>query len=200
MEESLMKKLVCVTLLIFLTFLSSVAFAQEDAYDFKQATWGMSRDEIVAFEGEPDSESVLSSDGSEITLIYNRTLCNHEATLIYYFCKNGLSMAVYVLDNNHSNGSLYIDDYHDVCDALEEKYGRPYYDDVGWYNSTKKRLYSDDMGSALLFGYLSYLTKYSTDRSDIVASMSADNYEVATMVAFISKTIRLEEIYNTNDF
>lgn len=62
----------------------------------------------------------------------------------------------YILTEEHSVDSLYIDDYNTFKQALTNKYGEPLLDNEKWTSDSKKSFYADDKGRALNYGYLSY--------------------------------------------
>ena len=106
----------------------------------------------------------------------------------------------YILNEEHSNESLYIDDYMDVKKAITKKYGEPLLDRESWQDSSKESYYAEKKGDALNYGYLKYYTWYWLDRTEITMSMSADNYVISTIIDYTSNEIDPGEPDYSDDF
>ena len=148
-------------------------------YDFKQFRWGDSREDIIAIEGTP----IYEKDGQ---MGYLTTAADLDAMLFYYVSSDGLYGLNYVFMEDHTVETLYIDDYNRIKDAISDKYGQPDIDDEEWDTSRHREYYSDDLGTALKYGYLTYRTRYYLDRTWIEINMSADNFNIVTTVSYLS--------------
>ena len=174
-----------ITILFVSTLFPNIVSAETVDYDFKSFYWGDSREKVISVEGTPDGEGKLT--GTDSTYIaYETTAVGMDVLLGYYFCDEGLYAVRYILLEEHSNESLYIDDYEKFEAALTKKYGKPLLDLENWENDSKKEYYADRKGDALCYGYLTYETVYSSGTASIVMSMSADNYEITTTVDYMS--------------
>lgn len=194
MKNIIARILVCI-MLSFVLFPCSDALATSGSstdYDIRQFRWGDTKEYVLSIEGTPSFEGEVN--GLDATYIaYETTVVGLDAFIAYYFCGDGLFEARYILTEDHSNDSLYIDDYTEFKSALTKKYGEPIWDYENWTSDLKKEYYSDDMGQALCFGYVSYSTWYITDRTYISMSMSADNYDITTSVDYESVEISAGE-------
>ncbi len=192
-----MKRMLAGILAMVLMFVSSAAVWAETMeptqspgteYDFKSFRWGDSMETVKAVEGKPIYSGKV--DGVDATYIgYSTTAVGLDVVVAYYFCDEGLYAVAYLLDETHSNDSLYIDDYETFRDALTKKYGEALFDWENWENDSKKEYYADDKGKALCYGYLSYLTLWLLDRTHITMNMSADNYKITMTVVYESNVV-----------
>ena len=169
-----------ITLIILMASVHLTAFGECETdktepppYDFKQFYWGASVEEITKIEGEPDNIVELSQN--QTVLIYDTIAVNLDMELAYYICDEGLYCVIYHSKEIHSVYSKYIDDYDFCKKALTKKYGVPLFDMEEWSNNIKKQQYGNDRGTALLDGFLSYHTGYTTPTSHIMISLEADN-------------------------
>lgn len=179
---------------------TSVAASETGVYDFKKVNWGQTREDVIAQEGEPEYENELSGYDNSFYIAYTRTLCNLDALLAYYFCDGVLYQTRYILQEDHSNETLFIEDYEVIKNSLAKKFGEPFLDYEDWDNDAHEEYYQDSKGDALCYGYLSYVTFFENDRTEVVLEMSADNYDVKTMVTFNSKDIVPGEQDYSSDF
>ena len=168
--------------------------------DFRQEIWGMTQDEVIAIEGTSFIRDNLSNTDAQY-IAYITKVMGKDAAVAFYFGPDGLYEARYVFDIKHSNENLYIDDYNNVKEQLIKIYGEPEIDlDEVWDTQKHKEYYSDRKGDALSYGFLQYLTMFSTDRTDIYMNMSFDNYKIQFVVLYASKTITAPESDYTNVF
>lgn len=189
-----MKKVFVLLMTLYLTFAATCVCAEESTtpvYDFKTFTWGASIEEVKTVEGEPLTSGKVNGLDAEY-IVYETNAVGLDMILAYYFCDDGLFQVRYVLSEDHSNEDLYIDDYEKFRNALTKKYGKPLLDWVNWNDDSMKEYYQENgksMGDAVCYGYCSYITWYSSDRTNITMSMSADNYEISMTVDYESKEI-----------
>lgn len=195
---------VSIALCILLIMLCIPALAEDASAtksaspDFKQFYWGDSKETIMEIEGEPYLDGKVN--GINATYIaYETTAVGLDMLLAYYFCDDGLFRVRYVLAEEHSNDSLYIDDYKTFRNAMTKKYGEPTLDQEIWENDSKKEYYADKKGDALCYGYLEYVTFYYSDTSIIMMNMSADNYDITMSVDYESLTISPGEADYSNE-
>lgn len=194
------------------TFGSSIALAEgtdssqdeiqaseKPQYDFKKFMWGDSETDIADVEGEPVSTGQMKGLDAHY-IVYEASVAGKDALLVYYFCDKGLYEVRYILTERHSNDRLYIDDYNDVKRALTKKYGDPLIDEETWQDERKKDYYKDKKSDALSYGYLSYWTCFLNDRIEVNMDMSADNYDIKTVIYFSSLTISPGEEDFSDDF
>lgn len=171
----------------------------EVAYDFKTFNWGDSQEKVEEVEGEPFLEDDMTAQDAHY-IVYKTTVAGKDALLVYYFCDEGLFITKYILTEEHSNENLFIEDYEDIRDALTKKYDEPDYDFENWSDNGKKSYYADRKGTALEYGYLDYLTAWIMEKTYISMEMSADNYNISTIIEFGSKDIEAGEADYSADF
>ena len=191
-----MKRMLTIFIVIFMLLMPYAVLAETVTstekpiieYDFKKFFWGASMDEVIKVEGTPLLDGKVN--GVDATYIaYKTTAVGLDMILAYYFCDDGLFQVRYILNETHSNESLYIDDYEKFKSALEKKYGETWWDFENWENDSKKEYYADKKGDALCYGYLEYSTIWFLDRTYISMDMSADNYDITMTVNYESKEI-----------
>ncbi len=173
--------------------------SSSEEYDFKTFRWGDLQEDVEAVEGTPDSDGEMSSVDANY-IVYDTTVAGKSALLAYYFCDDGLFQTRYILTEEHSNENLFIDDYEDIRDALTKKYGEPSLDWERWQDDSKEDYYANKKGDALCYGYLTYVTYYSLDRTIVAMEMSADNYDISTTIDFQSLDISAGEPDYSDDF
>ncbi|MDO4867190.1 MAG: hypothetical protein Q4C10_11615 [Clostridia bacterium] len=93
-----MKKLI--TLLLVLALMGCAALAEAQAFSFRNGVaWGMTQDEVLAAEGNPNYEAFDAGDGSMTGIeIDDVTAAGVEAELMYNFMNGSLVMCGYEFD------------------------------------------------------------------------------------------------------
>ena len=187
--NAIVKRLTACLLLLTLCLAALPGLGESaPAYDFKKFRWGDSQESVMAVEGTPKYSGKMNGlDANYIA--YDTTAVGMDVLLAYYFCDGGLYSVRYILTEEHSVDSLYIDDYNTFKQALTKKYGDPLLDNEKWTSDSKKSFYADDKDRALNYGFLSYYTCYITERVIVEMDMSADNYEVSTIINYSSLTV-----------
>lgn len=189
-KRTLLTPILCF-LFVFLcasTLAEEVLHTESASPDFKRFYWGDSKETIMQLEGKPFTEGKMNGLNATY-IVYETQAVGLDMLLGYYFCDEGLFQIRYVLQEEHSNESLYINDYETFKEALTKKYGTPLIDSEKWANDSKKKYYADNKGDALCYGYLTYQTYYMSDRTIIGMDMSADNFDVSMTVDYQSLTI-----------
>lgn len=155
--NAIVKRLTACLLLLTLCLAALPGLGESaPAYDFKKFRWGDSQESVMAVEGTPKYSGKMNGlDANYIA--YDTTAVGMDVLLAYYFCDGGLYSVRYILTEEHSVDSLYIDDYNTFKQALTKKYGDPLLDNEKWASDSKKSFYADDKGRALNYGYLSYI-------------------------------------------
>lgn len=167
------------------------AEAEEEAQThFRMAQWGMSKEQVIKLEGEPDQQR--KSEGLDL-IGYIKTISNLDCVALFIFAENKLTRGKYMFMEEHSNNNLYIDDYNQIKNALIDKYGKPKEDDDVWLND----LYKDEpseWGLAISVGHLVYFASWEPPETDITLVIYGDNYEISIQVEYLSiKFKELEE-------
>lgn len=149
---------------------------------FRKTKWGMNKLEIIALEGEP-------SDNMDDALFYrSKLVAGIKADIIFVFVDDALVRSKYIFNEEHSNTNDYIVDYTTVKDVLIQKYGEPYTDKRNW----NKDLYKDDVqnyGMAISVGHLVLQAGWLNLDSDILTSLSGDNFKISHIVQYSSNAL-----------
>ncbi|MCK5392599.1 MAG: hypothetical protein KAJ31_09230, partial [Deltaproteobacteria bacterium] len=130
------------------------------SYDVGRARWGMTKEQVISAE----VKTPLLEKGD--MLKYNGMYQGMGAELTYVFSANKLVKGRYKLDGSSTDEMGYIRNYLRIKEVLSLKYGEPLFDQETWVNSSYKNK-PDRRGFAVFIGYLSYKTKWSTDRAEI---------------------------------
>ena len=156
--------------------------------------FGDSKQSVMDAEGEPIGNDFMTGNIAEY-IYYNASIVGLDAYLVYYFTDEGLCEMRYLLNEDHSNESLYIEDYNKVKEALITKYGEPVSLISGehWDTNSHKDYYKEKKGDALSYGYLTYDHYFLVKDAEIDMHMSADNYDVSTSISYVSLTIKKPE-------
>ncbi|MCC8105255.1 MAG: hypothetical protein LIO99_04455 [Clostridiales bacterium] len=166
---------------------------------FKTFYWGDSKETVIEAEGEPALTGDMTSYDAEY-IAYETTVAGLDSILAYYFCDDGLYLVRYILTEEHSTESLYIDDYDKLVSGITSKYGEPLLNYDDWESDSKKEYYSGNEGKALEYGYLKKTAYWYLDDTFIAVTASADNYDVSTEVQYESLTISPGEADYSSDF
>jgi hypothetical protein len=173
------KKLIIIMVGIICLTIMITAYAQ----DFRQANWGMSKNEVKAIENaelDYESDDIL---GYNVKIGVNNFFCG------YYFLEDKLYQAGYSYIDNHTNNNDYIVEYEKLKELLIQKYGKPEIDEVIWKND----LFKDDIqhwGVAISMGHLMYHTTWENDVTIIGMILHGDNYETSLAIGYDSKQLK----------
>ena len=159
-------------------------------YDFRHATWGMTREEVIASEGkQPDFTD-------KNAIVYKGKLLSMDALISYIFASGQLVRAKYILKTEHSNKQLYIQDFNKIITVLTQKYGSPEKDKV----YITDNLYNDDEGMAYATGRKYRFVVWEGTNTEIWAALMGDNYEISPSVEYKSNKLEnLEKEQNKKD-
>ena len=151
-------------------------------YTFRETLWGMSIDEVIKKEGEPDVKDATM-------LIYNdKYIGKKHCSIGFVFSDNKLVRAKYLFDEKHSNKNLYLDDFEDISKLLVMKYGKSHNEGEVW----KNELFKDDedsYGLAVSKGDLILYQKWRLKRTNIVHIMDGDNFKTIHEIEYSSTLI-----------
>jgi len=149
---------------------------------FRTTKWGMNKSEVITLEGEP-SENI---DGA---LFYNSKLVGGIlGDIVYVFVNDALVRTKYNFKEDHSNKNEYLKDYAKIKNVLEEKYGEAYTDRNSW----SKDLYKGDVqnyGMAVSVGHLIMQAGWLNLDTDILTSLSGDNFKISHIVQYSSNAL-----------
>lgn len=168
-----------------------IAETEEEAQThFRMAQWGMSKEQVIKLEGEPDRQT--KPEGLELTA-YKRKIANLDCAVCFIFTENKLTRGKYIFYEEHSNKNFYIDDYNEIKSILTDKYGNPKKDKIIWLNDFYKEYYAD-WGLAISEGDLRYYAEWETPETEIRLALHGDNNEILLEVEYAGiKFIEFEE-------
>ena len=124
-----MKRFLLVALIIALIPACTPSEPKEP--DFRKASWGMTKDQVIALEGEPIDED-------EFSLVYNVKAEWADARCVYSFFDNKLTSASYTFSSD-SSGRENLVNFRAFEIALDEKYGAGENLKLKPYTTTVKR-------------------------------------------------------------
>jgi len=159
---------------------SIAAHVSSASYDFGKAKWGMTKGQIISAEG---SKPILERGDM---LKFNGSYKGEGAELIYMFSGNRLVKGRYKLIERSADEMGYIQNYLRIKELLSLKYGEPRIDQEIWANASYKDM-PDRRGFAVYIGHLSYKTKWSTMRTDVLLELKSGNYDMLLEAFYYSK-------------
>jgi hypothetical protein len=136
---------------------SDLVSATSSQPDFRKASWGMTRAQVLATETTQPSET-RESTGEIIVRYDSMRLGGLTCRVVYIFANDKLVRAKYVFDAQHSEPNDFIRDFRAIEPLLHDKYGKPVSERAFW---------SDD---ALQDEPKSYLEQDRASSTDILPS------------------------------
>lgn len=167
-----MRYIVCIILLI-------ISFKVYSQNDFRETNWGMTKEQVKATE-----KSGLLQE-QERLLLYYGTAGNLDCFILYFFEDDTLFDAHYVFVNDYEKRNQYLLDFENVKNSINSKYGNPKDEGQLWMNEE----YKDDpdlRGLAVCLGHVTYYSKWTNDKSEIMEILSGDKY-VLLLPKYITK-------------
>ena len=156
------------------------AASQNENANFRNSSWGMSRDQVIASEA---GRSFENTNGILITSV-DGVAGRFEASALYYFDNvDCLYKAAYLMHLKHANPNQFIDDFIELKDIYTEKYGAPTTDLEHWDDSFYKNDPSN-YGMAIATGALIYLCEWGSSNTVISLMLSGDNYECSVVITY----------------
>lgn len=175
-------KLIVVFILAFILFSANLGFAQE--YDFREAKWGMSKEEVKNAE-------VFTLDGeNEKTLQYRDVpdiLIHMNVDLAYFFSEDKLYKAAYYLSFDYPHSEAYVYDFETIKNALTEQYDSPKEYEVLWLNEFYKDK-EEYLSYALENGLVGYFADWETSTTFIELILLKFYKDVEIALTFSDKT------------
>lgn len=183
--------LILVYLFCWISIQSQEAKTQEEAElkpHFRQARWGMSKEQIIELEGKPTEED--KKEGLNL-IVYDSEIDNKRCAILFIFAEDKLVRTKYHFLHNHINKNLYIHDYRKIRESLIGKYAEPKENKTVWLNNLYKND-PDDWGRAIGYGHLRYFAKWEMSETSIFLNLSGDNRKINLTVEYTS--IELAEL------
>lgn len=186
-----------ITLLIGVLLISSSVYGQ-----IRNTTWGDNVEEVKAAITEEIVQD--QKNGRKHIILTSTTVGSKDAAIGYVFGDDKLIRINYIFREVHSNDNNHIDDFNDIDEILEQKYGEPDSEDRVWSND----LYRDEpseYGFAISLGHYGLQTKWNTEDTDITHVLTGNNYDIEHMLQYSSVELgsledRINEEKNVSDF
>ena len=168
-----------------LPLIASALLAQTP--DFRKATWGMDRAQVVAAEGT--SPTQIGERGSETVLRYEQAhLAGLDCRVVYILAKDKLVRAKYVFQREHDEKNGFIADFAMVDAFLTATMERPTKQRVSWRND----LYETEpqhYGEAVATGQLLYSTQWTAKATVITHALTGDNGVITHEIEYVSVSL-----------
>ena len=174
--------------------------------DFRQATWGMTRAQVLATETAKPSET-RESTGEIIVRYDSMQLGGLACRMVYIFANDKLVRAKYVFDAEHREPNDFIRDYRAIEPLLHDMYGKPVSERAFWSDdslqdepksyleqdraSATDILPSDQFaGPSIAAGHLKLYTRWQGDRTKIshglTGGSTAEASRITHQIEFLS--------------
>ena len=142
--------------------------------DVSELYWGMSMEQVRgagAVRYLPvDETTIVAMNVPAFTMI---------GMQILGFDHDRLAGAIYLFDEHHFDGELYIRDYEQMVEHFITVYGQPQEDLVEWIGEE-----TAEIGKAFLDGRVEMATRWETERSIIMCGLANDAELFGLMVLF----------------
>ena len=152
--------------------------------DFRNASWGMDRAQIVAAEAAPPSQ--IAERGSEIVLRYESArLADLDCRVVYILAKNKLVRAKYVFQREHAAKNDFLADFTMVDAFLMATMDRPTEQRVMWRDEFYK-MEPQRYGVAVSLGQLLYATQWKGMRTVVTHALTGENGAITHEIEYVS--------------
>ncbi len=168
--------------------------------DFRGATWGMTRAQVLATETAQPAE-VRESSGELILRYDSIQLDGLPCRVVYIFANDKLVRAKYIFDADHDDPNEFIRDFRTLDPLLKDAYGKPVLARAFWNDDTfqderkgyldQDRASSSDIlpsdrfvGLSVSLGFLKLYTQWLGDRTRISHGLTGENYHITHQVEF----------------
>jgi hypothetical protein len=178
-----------------------------DQPDFRNATWGMTRAQVLATEAATPVE-IRESSGEWIVRYESIELSKLRCRVVYIFAGDKLVRAKYVFDADHSDPNDFIRDFQTLEPLLKDKYGKPVNERAFWQDDSfqdepksyleQDRASSTDIlpsdkfaGLSISAGHLKLYTQWRGVRTKVSHGLTGANSRITHQIEFLS--VELEE-------
>jgi hypothetical protein len=185
--------------------LVSAAIAAE-GHDFRNADWGMTKDQVIA--SEKQSPSGEEKEDSQVLVRFDSPAgAEFVGQLIYIFIDARLVRAKYVAAAQHRELNDYIADFAAAEAKLAEKHGKVTADKAIWLSDAfqlerlpyleQDRAHATDIlpsdqnaGLSVAAGHLKMFTERLTARTRILHALSGENSAIVHQIEYQSREAR----------
>jgi len=192
-------------LLVAVGLVSLPAFAQ----DFRQASWGMTKAQVLASETKPPVE-VRDSNGEVIVRFDSIKLAGLDARVIYIFAKDKLVRAKYLLGAEHADPNDFIADYQAIEPVLRDRYGEPTGQKAVWEDDSlqdERKAYLEQdralpenilpsdrfAGLAISLGHLKLYAECADGRTKVLHALTGTDGHITHQIEYASVELRTLE-------
>jgi hypothetical protein len=159
--------------ILVLGFFSSLAAAQ-----FRDTTWGMTKEQVIAIESATFIQETPSG-----TVIYSSSVGGLDAYIAYDFLKTGeLVRGNYIFFEEHSNNYGHVEDFDKIQGILEDLYG-----DIEVTEIWTDDLFKDDKGNwgtAIGYGSLAMFAEWITADTKVQHGISGENFNISHGISY----------------
>ncbi len=154
--------------------------SENGKYDFRKATWGMSKSEVMQTEeDEPAFESEYKID-------YETKMMGFDGKIGYTFKDDELIRASFLLLDKPKTNTEYIDIYSKIQKKLRGKYGKTVIETIQ-HRDPSQRIEPGMEGDAICDGDLLYATQWDTPSSDIQLLLHGNNSNCSITIMYLSE-------------
>ena len=137
----------------------------DEEFNFRKTTWGMSRDRVRT------SESGTPTGDNPEVITYKGEYGGIPSVIGYLFEGEKLVRAGYLMQNTYEDPDSYVSDYEKVKGYLIKEYGAPAEDNIVW-DEGEELQYKDKPGAAVCGGKLVYSASWVKDGTGIKETLN----------------------------
>lgn len=168
------------------------ALVAQTKTDFRKASWGMDRTQVVATEGAQPSQ--VGERGGAVVLRYDAAkLAGLECRVVYIFAKDQLVRTKYVFQREHAQKNDFLADFTLVDAFLRGELNPPTDQRVSWHDETYKEQ-PEQYGVAVSLGQLLYSTQWNVGGTVVTHALTGEKGQITHEVEYVS--VNLEALEN----
>lgn len=186
---------IIMTMIICESMMPVCANENSETILFRNYEWGINLENIMEKEieeGMVESEDYLLIN--DTLLIADKEVAGLSTNILYMFDNEmHLEKGMYQITEEHTNENAYYNDYIDLVDKYEDKYGEPIISEALWNDDLYKKD-SSDWGFAVSIGDVSSISAWEKeDGSNVGIMLSGDNYEINLFIVYQSPIYEYQE-------
>lgn len=185
-----MKKYIIILLFPLLSILSFGCSADQvsDEPDFRNASWGMTQEQVKETESSPPTEELPN------VITYVSEFEGMPAVIGYLFDDGKLTRAGYVMTESYDEPGMYVNDFNKLRDLHTTKYGTPAYDTLNWKEGAESDINTYDYPKAACDGELQYMAGWDTRGSLVKLMLHGRDGKCELGVMYESKQYYLKPV------
>jgi Holliday junction resolvase-like predicted endonuclease len=130
------------------------------------------------------AESSVPISESKQQIQYYDMLSGSPILVAYDFVGDTLTSAIILIQDEHVNRNLYIQDYRLLKKNLIQKYGEPISKEENHWKNNLYREEPDEWGMAIAAGHLIMLSQWRTSTTEIDLILRGDNFEITHAIRY----------------